>query len=133
MNQKNLRHSLYKQTARQNESSALAMLTYMLIGQLSNTNTPSDKPVINAANNTSHYKVLCGNSTVRLTRRQAQCLFYLIHGKTAKETARIISISNRTVEVYLNQIREKVGCDYKQAIIEKLNIVDFLTNYPWKS
>lgn len=40
---------------------------------------------------------------ISLTDRQLQVLFFLLRGKTIKQTARIIGLSNRTVDDYLKQ------------------------------
>ena len=45
--------------------------------------------------------------SIVLTPREEQCLQLYRLGKTAKETARILSLSPRTVEEYLNNIKAK--------------------------
>ena len=56
----------------------------------------------------------CGLST-----RESECLFYLIRGKTAKEIARILDISFRTVEKHLERLKYKMNCFNRSEIIEK--------------
>jgi len=53
-----------------------------------------------------------------LTRRQSECLFYLIRGKSAKSIANILSISPRTVESHIQATKEKLKCYNKQELIE---------------
>ncbi len=43
---------------------------------------------------------------IALSRREKQCAYYLVQGYTAKETADILNISSRTVEVYLDRLKE---------------------------
>ena len=42
-----------------------------------------------------------------LSRQERKCLFHLAKGKTAKETAALLCLSPRTVEAYLEQIKNK--------------------------
>jgi DNA-binding CsgD family transcriptional regulator len=52
-----------------------------------------------------------------LSRRELECFFYLIHGKTAKQIAQMLKISNRTVEDYLARIRHKLNLETSQDVI----------------
>ena len=53
-----------------------------------------------------------------LSQRQLECLFYIIRGKTAKETGHILNISARTVEAHLNSVKKKWVLHRKSSIIE---------------
>jgi len=53
-----------------------------------------------------------------LTPRELECLSYLTSGKTAKEIARIIDASPRTVETHINNIRLKTGCQSKRELTQ---------------
>jgi|TARA_R110002126_G_scaffold1177_4_gene7011 DNA-binding CsgD family transcriptional regulator len=58
------------------------------------------------------------NSFLTLTRQQSQCLYYLLQGKGAKEIARELQLSNRTVEHYVTDIRRKNGyASTKQLLV----------------
>jgi DNA-binding CsgD family transcriptional regulator len=59
------------------------------------------------------------NGDVHLTLQESACLYHLVHGKTAKVTARLLNISPRTVEGYLANIRSKLQCKNKLEIIIK--------------
>jgi predicted DNA binding protein len=48
------------------------------------------------------------SDSLYLTKKQAECAFYLIAGATAKQCAQEMNISFRTVESYLSAIKEKV-------------------------
>ncbi|MBP6985443.1 MAG: helix-turn-helix transcriptional regulator [Alphaproteobacteria bacterium] len=48
-----------------------------------------------------------------LTMREIECLSYLTTGKSAKEIARLINISPRTVETHISNIRLKTRCQTK--------------------
>ncbi len=45
-----------------------------------------------------------------LSLREQQCLNYLLAGKTAKEMAKYLNLSYRTVEEYIANLKEKLGC-----------------------
>ncbi len=57
-------------------------------------------------------------SKVLLTVRETECARLLILGKTTKEIARGLNISPKTVEVYINNIKQKTGCHYKHDLIK---------------
>lgn len=54
----------------------------------------------------------------RLTSRESQCLLSISIGNSAKQTARYLSISNRTVEKHIENIMDKTGF---RSIIQLLN------------
>jgi DNA-binding CsgD family transcriptional regulator len=58
------------------------------------------------------------DSTTDLTNRQMDCLFYLIRGKTSKEIAEILKLSVRTIEHYVEQIKDKFFCRTKSELID---------------
>lgn len=67
---------------------------------------------------------------VRLTKRESECLFYTLRAKTAKETARFLEISHRTVEEYINTLKEKFQCHTKQELIGKAIDLGFMEMLP---
>ncbi len=54
-----------------------------------------------------------------LSPSQEKCLYYLVRGKTAKETAHLLGIHYRTVEEHIERIKNKLGCRTKSDLIEK--------------
>lgn len=54
----------------------------------------------------------------KLTQRETECLCYLVRGKTAKSIAQLLKLSPRTVEYYLDNIKNKLGCRTKSQLIE---------------
>ena len=56
---------------------------------------------------------------IKLTKRQSECLFFLLRGKTAKESAKILKICHRTVENYIDQLKLKFNCQTKSELISK--------------
>ncbi|MCK4870980.1 MAG: helix-turn-helix transcriptional regulator, partial [Gammaproteobacteria bacterium] len=57
---------------------------------------------------------------VHLSDRQIECLTYLLAGYTAKEIAQILGLSFRTVESYVEIIKQKHGCPNKKELIRKI-------------
>lgn len=55
-----------------------------------------------------------------LTCREQECLEYTVKGFTAKEIGKKLSISPRTVEEYINQLKFKLGVCSKQQMIQKV-------------
>ena len=55
----------------------------------------------------------------KLTNRECECVFLLLRGKTAKEIAGLLSLSKRTVESYIENIKNKMNCQNKAEILVK--------------
>lgn len=53
-----------------------------------------------------------------ISKREIECLIYLSRGKTAKEIGKIINISPRTVEFYLNNLKSKLKCTYTSQVVD---------------
>ena len=47
---------------------------------------------------------------VHITPRQAECLFYLLRGKSYKEIAYTLGLSVRTVEDHISLLKDALGC-----------------------
>lgn len=60
------------------------------------------------------------NLTIPLSKREADCLYHLRLGKSAKETARDLFISPRTVETHLDNIKQKAYVRTKLELISQL-------------
>lgn len=52
----------------------------------------------------------------QLTQREKTCLKLLLMGKTAKQAAPLLGISNRTVEKYFDKVKKKLGCRRRQDL-----------------
>lgn len=55
----------------------------------------------------------------QLSQRQQECLFYLLKGNSAKQIGKLLNISNRTVEGYIDHLKVKFGCLTRQQLFEK--------------
>ncbi len=62
----------------------------------------------------------------KLSRRERECLKFLIEEKSAKETAAILGLSPRTIEFYFENIKDKLSCWSKQEVLELARNLDDL-------
>lgn len=56
-----------------------------------------------------------------LSKRELECLHHFCRGKTYKQAAREMSISPRTVETYLENIRHKTACNNKLEVVSRFS------------
>ena len=72
-----------------------------------------------------HYNIDYHNKKISLTQREIESIQCLCHGYSIKEAARHLAISPRTVESYLNNVKDKLNLQKKSElidIIEKFNL-----------
>lgn len=65
-----------------------------------------------------------------LTRRESECLFHLLRGRSSKTIASILGISSRTVEAHIDGLRFKFRCSYRTELVEKAIEMGFLHYIP---
>ncbi|MFA6303676.1 MAG: LuxR C-terminal-related transcriptional regulator [Legionella sp.] len=53
-----------------------------------------------------------------LSTREQQCLFYYVQGRTSKEIGKLLYLSNRTIESYLESLKFKLGLSSKSELID---------------
>ncbi|KTD55576.1 transcriptional regulator-like protein [Legionella santicrucis] len=58
-------------------------------------------------------------TTINLSRREMEVLYYFLQGKTTKFIAPLLHITERTVIFHLNNIKSKWGCYNKEDIYTK--------------
>jgi DNA-binding CsgD family transcriptional regulator len=63
-----------------------------------------------------------------LTSRQADCLYFLVKGMTAKHIAVKLNLSPRTIEHYLETLKDKFSCYSRHDLIEKAMRLDQIKN-----
>jgi DNA-binding CsgD family transcriptional regulator len=54
---------------------------------------------------------------VKLSRRETQCILYMIKGLTTKEVAVYMDVSRKTVEKYIESVKSKTGCNSRSELI----------------
>lgn len=55
-----------------------------------------------------------------LSKRESECIYYLIRGMTAKQIGKTMGLSNRTVEFYLDNAKSKLNCTNKFELISTI-------------
>lgn len=58
-----------------------------------------------------------------LTQREKECLKHLLEGKSIKGIATTLSLSPRTVEYYLVNVKNKIGCWNKEELVSKAKLL----------
>lgn len=66
-------------------------------------------------------KYLKESQKINLSSRELECLLHFCQGKTAKQTAREMAISYRTVETHLENIRQKTACNNKLEVVSRFS------------
>ncbi len=64
----------------------------------------------------SHHRYLV-HTIDGLTDRQSQCFFYLIRGESAKQIAKVLKISPRTVECHIRKIKEHYNVSSRSELV----------------
>ena len=67
------------------------------------------------------------NPDAYLTCREAQCMYYLLHGCTIVKAAKKLQLSHRTVEFYVKNIKMKLNVMTKSELIAYMMRVNFLS------
>ncbi|MFN7098030.1 MAG: helix-turn-helix transcriptional regulator [Gammaproteobacteria bacterium] len=70
-------------------------------------------------NETASFKSHMHNPGYTLTTRESECLFYILRGKSAKSIAHVLSISAKTVEFHMENLKNKFDCVSKSQLIER--------------
>ena len=66
------------------------------------------------------YVMTRSGAKVLLSKREIECLHYLAEGKAAKEIARKLDISSRTVEIHIANIKGKMKCKSSLELISQI-------------
>lgn len=70
------------------------------------------------ANTTLDYINTSAGKT-HISSREVECLYLLSKGHTVKEIAQILDISPRTVDTYIERLKQKLQCNFKSELIQK--------------
>ena len=65
-------------------------------------------------------------TSYHLTKRQADCLHYLMKGMSIKQIAKSLSLSPRTVEHYLEAVKTKMDCESRVELFEKATQINII-------
>lgn len=58
---------------------------------------------------------------ITLTERETECIKYMLSGMSAKQTAKAMNISPRTVEAYIVNVKNKFSCQKITYLFYKLS------------
>jgi DNA-binding CsgD family transcriptional regulator len=116
----NKSYLLEKKPLRNNEGQIMGLIYYC--NELPDSNVLSilqaiDKKVCPADFLTTHYNVGSAENPFNLSTRELECLFCILRGMTAKKCGEIIGLSKRTIEFYIDNIKNKLGCSSKSELL----------------
>jgi len=80
-------------------------------------------------NDIKRYYIMGQSSEAYLTRREAECLAHLAKGKSAKQVGKILALSPRTIEFYLEKIKHKFSCRTQTELIATVVKCRFLKDF----
>lgn len=80
--------------------------------------------------NKNSYLLSTETQKIKLSPRESECLFFTLRGKTAKQIAKYLNISYRTVEDYLNTLKDKFSSKNKYELIDRAIQAGFLNTIP---
>jgi len=75
-----------------------------------------------------NYYVSLSNKTVALSKREMDCIKLIRQGKSSAETAELLSISFRTVEKHIENVKAKLECHKKSELISKITNLKIYTD-----
>ena len=79
---------------------------------------------------THHYTLKGNENKYALTNRECECVFLLIRGKSAKEIGALLSLSTRTIESYIEHIKNKMDCKNKAELLVKAVLNGYHNHIP---
>ena len=86
---------------------------------LSRLKLVTDEPLLGDAEILPGKFYTFGAQQFQFSKRQSDCINYAMQGKTAKEIARELNLSPRTVEEHLTILKHKLSCSNKMQLISK--------------
>lgn len=60
---------------------------------------------------------------VQLSKRERECIKHYLEGKSAAQTAKVLSLSPRTIESHMENIKSKLNLSFKRELFEKADIL----------
>jgi len=65
---------------------------------------------------------------IYFSKREAECMVHLLKAKSVRGVAKLLSLSPRTVEFYLKNMKRKLNCNTKFELIDLVAKSEFLDN-----
>ena len=91
------------------------------------SNSASKKRLQNKSSLT-RYKLGANYKGIYFTKREAECMKWLLVGKTHSSIATILKLSPRSIEYYISNMRTKLGCRTKYQLIDLVRASEFMKN-----
>ena len=66
---------------------------------------------------------------IYFSRREAECAYQLAQGKTLREVAQTLSLSIRTIEYYMKNMKAKLKCRTRSELVGKIMSSGFCNRY----
>jgi DNA-binding NarL/FixJ family response regulator len=101
----------------------------MLISRKNNNNDQITNHLFHAKKALERYPLGNRYGKLYFTGREGECMFGLLCGKTIPRVATDLSLSPRTVEFYLKNMKSKLRCRTKSELIKRILKTDFMGNY----
>lgn len=77
----------------------------------------------------SKYPIKTEFGVVKISRREAECCLYLLKGLTAKDIAEQMILTPKTVENYIENIKNKIGCSTRSELTQALVDGEFILHF----
>ena len=74
------------------------------------------------------YKLGAEYGNTYFTKREAECMKWLLTGETHRSIAVILKLSPRSVEYYVNNMKTKLGCRTQCQLIDLVRASEFMKN-----
>ncbi len=66
----------------------------------------------------SYFQLMSDNTLVNLSEQESILLYYYLRGRTSREIASSMNLSNRTIEAYTDVIRLKLNCKTRSQVVD---------------
>lgn len=84
------------------------------------------KKVLSEKKPLAAYRLGAKYGDIYFTKREAECMVWLLKGKTIGGVATILNLSPRTVEYYMKNMKTKIGCRTKFELIDLIHASEFM-------
>ncbi|OGO93860.1 MAG: hypothetical protein A3F41_01475 [Coxiella sp. RIFCSPHIGHO2_12_FULL_44_14] len=89
----------------------------------------SRSPIAPKANIKKIYPLGDAYPGVCFMEREMEISFFLLMGFTYKKMAKILNLSDRTIEFYAHQMKLKLHCPHRRALIQRLGTMEVIQEY----
>jgi DNA-binding CsgD family transcriptional regulator len=103
------------------------VFTFTNIGELKKKNLEANK-LVSRRKEVKIYRLGARYKNIYFTRREAECMVWLLKGKTIRRVAMELGLSPRTVEFYLKNMKAKLNCQTKFELVELILESEFLSS-----